>query len=130
MKSIWRTDMELNQALKILMELAEDNMVEDPEMAEERAMQEEALATAQMLMDELENPSPIQVVLITGGGVIHESISNVPTEVTVLEGDLEGAESGNVRLFPSEGDAEYLVGNPSTDCDPARVATLVAEATA
>ena len=93
-------------------------------------MQEEALATAQMLMDELENPSPIQVVLITGGGVIHEFISNVPTEVTVLDGDLGGAESGNVRLFPSEGDAEYLVGNPSTDCDPARVATLVAEATA
>lgn len=122
--------MELNQALKILMELAEANMVEDPEMAEERAMQEEALATAQMHKDELENPSPIQVVLITGGGVIHEFISNVPTVVTVLDDDLEGAESGDVRLFPSEGDAEYLVGNPSTDCDPVRVATLVAEATA
>ena len=122
--------MELNQALKILMELAEANMVEDPEMAEERAMQEEALATAQMHMDELENPSPIQAVLITGGGVIHEFISNVPTVVTVLDDDLEGAESGDVRLFPSEGDAEYLVGSPSTDCDPVRVATLVAEATA
>ena len=122
--------MELNQALKILMELAEANMIEDPEMAEERAMQEEALATAQMHMDELENPSPIQVVLITEGGVIHESLSNVPTEVTILDGDLEGVESGNVRLFPSEGDAEYIVCGPSTDCDPVRVATLVAEATA
>ena len=122
--------MELNQALKILMELAEANMVEDPEMAEERAMQEEALATAQMHMDELESPSPIQVILITEGGVIHESLSNVPTEITILDGDLEGVEYDNVRLFPSERDAEYIVYGPSTDCDPVRVATLVAEATA
>ena len=122
--------MELNQALKILMELAEANMVEDPEMAEERAMQEEALATAQMHMQELQNPSPLQVVLITEGGVIHESISSVPAVVTVLDGDMECADQRDCRLFESEGAAEYLVCGPFTECDPTRVATLLREATA
>lgn len=72
----------------------------------------------------------LQVVLITEGGVIHESISNVPTAVTVLDGDLDGAESDDVRLFPSEGDAEYLIYGSSTDCNPTRVATLLNEANA
>ena len=122
--------MELNKALKIVLELAEQNMLNDSDMPLEMKEQFDAIESVRMHLQELENPSPIQVVLITEGGVIHESLSNVPTEVTVLEGGLEGAESGNVRLFPSEGDAEYLVCGPSTDCDPARVATLVAEATA
>ena len=122
--------MELNKALKIVIDLAEQNMLSDLDMPLEMKEQFDAIESVRMHLQELENPSPIQVILITEGGVIHESISNVPTEVTILEGDLEGAESGNVRLFPSEGDAQYLVCGPSTDCDPARVATLVAEATA
>ena len=122
--------MELNEALKVVVELAEQNMLNDPEMQDEMLRQLNAIESVRMHMDELENPSPIQVVLITEGGVIHESLSNVPTEVTILDGDLEGVESGNVRLFPSEGDAEYIVCGPSTDCDPVRVTTLVAEATA
>lgn len=122
--------MELNKALKIVIGLAEQNMLSDLDMPLEMKEQFDAIESVRMHLQELENPSPIQVILITGGGVIHESLSNVPTEVTVLEGDLEGAESGNVRLFPSEGDAEYLVCGPSTDCDPARVATLLAEANA
>ena len=122
--------MELNEALKVVVELAEQNMLNDPEMQDEMLRQLNAIESVRMHMQELRNPSPLQVVLITKGGIIHESISNVPAVVTVLDGDLEGAESGNVRLFPSEGDAEYLVCGPSTDCDPARVATLVAEATA
>ena len=122
--------MELNKALKIVIGLAEQNMLSDLDMPLEMKEQFDAIESVRMHLQELENPSPIQVILITEGGVIHESLSNVPTEVTVLEGDLEGAESGNVRLFPSEGDAEYLVCGPSTDCDPARVATLLAEANA
>ena len=122
--------MELNKALKIVIDLAEQNMLSDLDMPLEMKEQFDAIESVRMHLQELENPSPIQVILITEGGVIHESLSNVPTEVTVLEGDLEGAESGNVRLFPSEGDAEYLVCGPSTDCDPARVATLLAEANA
>ena len=122
--------MELNKALKIVIDLAEQNMLSDLDMPLEMKEQFDAIESVRMHLQELENPSPIQVILITEGGVIHESLSNVPTEVTVLEGDLEGVESGNVRLFPSEGDAEYLVCGPSTDCDPARVATLLAEANA
>ena len=122
--------MELNQALKLVLELAEQNMLSDLDMPLEMKEQFDAIESVRMHLQELENPSPIQVVLITEGGVIHESLSNVPTEVTILDGDLECVESGNVRLFPSEGDAEYLVCGPSTDCDPARVATLLAEANA
>ena len=122
--------MELNEALKVVVELAEQNMLSDLDMPLEMKEQFDAIESVRMHLQELKNPSPIQVVLITEGGVIHESLSNVPTEITILDGDLEGVESGNVRLFPSEGDAEYLVCGPSTDCDPVRVATLVAEATA
>lgn len=122
--------MELNEALKVVVGLAEQNMLNDPEMQDEMLRQLNAIESVRMHMQELQNPSPLQVVLITEGGVIHESLSNVPTEITILDGDLEGVESGNVRLFPSEGDAEYIVCGPSTDCDPVRVATLVAEATA
>ena len=122
--------MELNKALKIVIDLAEQNMLSDLDMPLEMKEQFDAIESVRMHLQELENPSPIQVVLITEGGVIHESLSNVPTEVTILDGDLEGVESGNVRLFSSEGDAEYLVCGPSTDCDPARVATLLAEANA
>ena len=122
--------MELNKALKIVIDLAEQNMLSDLDMPLEIKEQFDAIESVRMHLQELENPSPIQVILITEGGVIHESLSNVPTEVTILDSDLEGVESGNVRLFPSEGDAEYLVCGPSTDCDPARVATLLAEANA
>lgn len=122
--------MELNEALKVVVELAEQNMLSDLDMPLEMKEQFDAIESVRMHLQELENPSPIQVVLITEGGVIHEALSNVPTEITILDGDLEGVESGNVRLFPSEGDAEYLVCGPSTDCDPVRVAALVAEATA
>ena len=122
--------MELNEALKVVLGLAEQNMLNDPEMQLEMLRQLNAIETVRMHMQELQNPSPLQVVLITEGGVIHESISNVPAVVTVLDGDMECADQEDCRLFESEGDAEYLVCGPSTDCDPARVATLLAEANA
>ena len=122
--------MELNEALKVVVELAEQNMLNDPEMQDEMLNQRDAIEVVRMHMQELENPSPLQVVLITEGGVIHESISNVPAVVTVLDGDLEGAEQGNCRLFESEGDIEYLVSTQLTECDPLRTATLLQEASA
>lgn len=122
--------MELNEALKVVVELAEQNMLNDSEMQDEMLRQMNAIEAVRMHMQELQNPSPLQVVLITEGGVIHESISNVPAVVTVLDGDLEGAEQGGCRLFESEGAAEYLVCGPLTVCDPTRVATLLQEATA
>ena len=122
--------MELNEALKVVVELAEQNMLNDPEMQDEMLCQMNAIETVRMHMQELQNPSPLQVVLITEGGVIHESISNVPAVVTVLDGDMEGAEQGDCRLFESEGGAEFLVCGPHTECNPIRVAALLQEATA
>lgn len=122
--------MELNEALKVVVELAEQNMLNNPEMQDEMLRQMNAVEAVRMHMQELQNPSPLQVVLITEGIVIHESISNVPAVVTVLDSDMEYAEQGNCRLFESEGAAEYLVCSPPTVCDPTRVATLLQEATA
>lgn len=122
--------MELNQALKIVLELAEQNMLVDNEMPDEMKQQMDAVENVRLHLQELQNPSPLQVVLITEGGVIHESISNVPAEVTVLDGDLECADQGACRLFESEGAIEYLVCGPSTECNPTRVAALLAEALA
>lgn len=122
--------MELNEALKVVLELAEQNMLNDPEMQDEMLRQMNAIENVRLHLQELQNPSPLQVVLITEGGVIHESISNVPAEVTVLDGDLECADQGACRLFESEGAIEYLVCGPSTECNPTRVAALLAEALA
>ena len=122
--------MELNEALNTVLELAEQNKLDDPEMQDEILNQRDAIEVVRMHLQELENPSPLQVVLITEGGVIHESISNVPAVVTVLDGDMEGAEQGDCRLFESEGGAEFLVCGPHTECNPIRVAALLQEATA
>lgn len=122
--------MELTEALNIVLELAGQNMLDDSEMHLEMLRQLNAIENVRLHMQELQSCSPLQVVLLTEGGVIHESISNVPTVVTVLDADLEGAEQGAVRLFESEGAAEYLVCGPLTVCDPERVAALLREATA
>ena len=122
--------MNIQEAFKIVLDLAEQSITHDPEMEQEALTQINAIENLRLLAQELENPSPLQVVLITEGGVIHESISNVPAVVTVLDGDLEGAESGDCRLFESEGGAEFLVYGPNTECNPIRVAALLKEANA
>ena len=122
--------MELNQALKIVLELAEQNMLVDNEMPDEMKQQMGAVENVRLHLQELESPSPIQVVLMADNALIHEAISNVPVQLVVIDESIESAEDGKVRLFPSMGDDEYYVDQPEVTCDPARVATLVAEATA
>lgn len=117
--------MELNKALKIVMELAEQNMLNDPDMPLEMKEQFDAIESVRMHLQELENPSPIQVVLFMYGGVIHESISNVPVRITALDGDTDGW--GVTVTLPSEDDTDYVVGHLPTDCDPQRVAAILSE---
>lgn len=125
--------MELNEALKVVLELAEQNMLNDPGMEFEMLRQLNAIENVRMHMQELQSPSPLQVVLLTDGDVIHEAYSNVPTQLVVLdEWDecLDSATDGRVRLFPSQGDEEFYVDQPEVVCDPMKVAVLVQEATA
>lgn len=122
--------MELNEALKVVVELAEQNMLNDPEMQDEMLRQMHAIETVCMHMQELQNPSPLQVVLLTDGTVIHEAYSNVPTQLVVLDEDMDSAAYRRVRLFPSQRDEEFCVDQPEVDCDPMKVAVLVQEATA
>ena len=117
--------MELNKALKIVLELAEQNMLNDLDMPLEMKEQFDAIENLRMHLQELENPSPIQVVLFTSGGVIQDSISNVPVHVTVLEEDTE--EDGYIVTLPSEDDTDYVVGYIPTDCDPQQVASILSE---
>lgn len=120
--------MELSQALKIVLELAEQNMLDDSEMPDEMKQQMDAVENVRLHLQELECPSPVQVVLFMEGGIVQESASNVPVEITILDGDLEGAEDGHVRLFPSCGGDEYYVGGHTATCDPKWVAALLADA--
>lgn len=122
--------MELNEALKVVVELAEQNMLDDPEMQLEMLYQLNAIETVRMHMQELESPSDIQVVLVTDGNLVYEAYCSVPTTITLLDDDLEGIEDGGCRQFPSHGDAEYYVTQIFAGCDPLKVATLVREATA
>lgn len=100
--------MELNKALSVVLELAEQNMLDDPEMQDEMLRQINAIESVRAHMQELESPSPLQVVLVFEGGVIQESYSNVPTEITVLSGD--------------------IVGSLNTNTDPTLVADILKEA--
>ena len=105
--------MELNKALKIVLELAEQK-------------QFDAIESVRMHLQELENPSPIQVVLFMYKGVIHESISNVPVRIIALDEDT--GDGGHIITLPSEDDTEYVVGHVPTKCDPQRIATILSEA--
>lgn len=124
--------MELNKAIEIVLSLARDNVINDPGMQEQTLEQEDAIGTLEMFLDESlgDSPSPIQVVLETEGAVIHQVISNVPVQVTVLEIDLEGAEDGSCRLLESMNGSEYYIGSPSVEVDPLLTADIVKEATA
>ena len=117
--------MELNKALKIILELAEQNMLNDPDMPLEMKEQFDAIESVRMHLQELENPSPIQVVLFMYGGVIHDSISNVPVHITVLDEDIEGG--GHIITLSSEDGAGYIVEHTITYCEPQRVAAILSE---
>ncbi len=94
--------MELIKALKIVMELAEQNMLNDSDMPLEMKEQFDAIESVRMHLQELENPSPIQAMLFMHGGVIHEGISNVPLVITT-------------------------VGRVPIECNPKRIATIHSE---
>lgn len=120
--------MELNEALKLVLELAEQNMLNDSEMQHEMLQQMNAIETVRAHMQELESPSPLQVVLVVEGGVIQESYSNVPTEITVLDGDIEGATDDSCRCIDAMDGNEYNIGSPNTNTDPTLVADILKEA--
>ena len=117
--------MELNEALKVVVELAEQNMLNDPDMPLEMKEQFDAIESVRMHLQELENPSPIQVVLFMYGGIIHDSISNVPVHITVLDEDIEGG--GHIITLSSEDNTDYVVEHAITYCDPQRVAAILSE---
>lgn len=118
--------MELNEALKIVIDLAEQNMLSDLDMPLEMKEQFDAIENVRLHLQELENPSPIQVVLFTSGGAVHESISNVPASIIVLDEDT--VDDGYIITLPSEDDTNYVVGYIPTECDPQRIATILSEA--
>ena len=117
--------MELNKALKTVIELAEQNMLNDPNMPLEMKEQFDAIESVRMHLQELENPSPIQAVLFMHGGVIHESISNVPLVITTLDEDNDGW--GHTVTLSSEDATDYIVGRVPIECNPKRIATIHSE---
>ena len=116
--------MELNQALKLVLELAEQNMLNDPEMQDEMLRQMNAIESVRAHMQELETPSPLQVVLVVEGGLIQESYSNVPTEITVLDGDIDES----CRCIDAMDGNEYHIGSFNSYTDPTLVADILKEA--
>ena len=122
--------MELNEALKLVVELAEQNMLNDPEMHYEMLRQMNAIESVRAHMQELETPSPLQVVLIVDGSVIHEYISNVPAEVTVLDGDIESATDESCRCIDAVDGSEYYISSHNTITDPTLVADILKEVSA
>lgn len=120
--------MELNKALSVVLELAEQNMLDDPEMQDEMLRQINAIESVRAHMQELESPSPLQVVLVFEGGVIQESYSNVPTEITVLGGDIENVPVEFCHRIDAIGGYVYNIGSLNTNTDPTLVADILKEA--
>ena len=95
--------MELIKALKICLELAEQNIINDADMPLEMLDQWNAVQTLRMHIEELENPSPI--ILISSPFEKH-TVSNVPITLYCMSDSLEP----NVIQL---------------SCDPKRVAELL-----
>lgn len=111
--------MELNKAIELVLELAQQNIINDPEMAN-------AIETVRLFVSESlgENPSPVQMIIQTQGGVIHDIVTNIPVEVTVLDADTE---SGNeiVTIDVPQLTGEFVVGRHNTHTDPSEVASIL-----
>ncbi len=111
--------MEINKALELVLELAQQNIIDDTEMAN-------AVATLRLFMSESlgENPSPVQVIIQTQGGVIHDIVTNIPVEVTVLDADTE---NGNdiVTIDVPQLTGEFVVIRHNTQTDPSEVASIL-----
>lgn len=111
--------MEITKAIELVLELAQQYTINDPEMAN-------AIATLRLFMSESlgENPSPVQVVIQTQGGVIHDIVSNIPVEVTVLDADTE---NGNefVTVDVPQLTGEFVVIRHNTQTDPSEVASIL-----
>ena len=126
--------MELNQAMKIVLDLARQNVIQDPEMAEEHQAQADAIeAVEQFVVESLgANPSPVKVVMVSEGAVIHELLANVPVDFVLLDKEdwtLEDVEQGLIRAIEDLDGDEHYVGRPEVQVDPMRVATIYREAT-
>lgn len=121
--------MELMEALKTVLELAEQNMLNtsDPELQEEMQKQLNAIESVKALMQEMETPNPLQVVLVVKKGVIRESFSNVPTEVTVLNGNIEGVPEDYRQCVQAVDGDEYCTGFLYTDTNPTLVEGILKE---
>ena len=78
--------MELNEALKLVLELAEMNAItiyqaiNSNDLMNEHDHQQNAFETFKLHLAELEGPSPIQCVISADGGLITEIVTNVPME--------------------------------------------------
>lgn len=118
--------MEINKALELVLELAQQNIINDPEMEQEMAHQLAAIDTVRLFMSESlgENPSPVQVIIQTQGGVIHDIVTNIPVEVTVLDADTE---NGNefVTVDVPQLTGEFVVIHHNTKTDPSEVASIL-----
>ena len=114
--------MEINKAFELVLELAQQNIIDDPEMADKFA----AIDTVRLFMSESlgENPSPVQVIIQTQGGVIHDIVANIPVEVTVLDADTE---NGNdiVTIDVPQLTGEFVVVHHSTQTEPIAVASIL-----
>lgn len=103
--------MELNKALKIVLELAEQNVINDPEMALEMQDQWNAAQTVRMHLTELQSPSPVQIVIDLTDASQEDKIvyGNVPFEMLVID---------------KEFSMKQIV---ITQCNPQHVAKLIGE---
>ena len=125
--------MELIEAAKLVLELAEMNAITDyqagdsDDLMDERDRQQNAFETFKMHLAELEGPSPIQCIIVMDNGLITEVITNVPTECTIVDGDIENVSVSDVITLSTKGDQEAHVHHLAAGCDPAHVAAILGE---
>ena len=81
--------MELNQAMKLVLELAQQGVICDPEMQKEYQRQMLAIKTVEAFVDDSlgDNPSPLEVQIASDSEGVTFAVTNVPALVTLNYAD-------------------------------------------
>lgn len=109
--------MKMQQAQEIVLSLATQNIISDPEMYEQAKDQAQAIAMVQNMLSHGPN-----VAVVVQGGVVVEAYSNTPVNLAVVDLDNEDGQGVDVDGF----DDPALVAAMAVEVSDATIDAIIA----